>query len=136
LLADEEKRGIAHVQYAHKLSAVCHEQQLRCLHVNSSCYGQLLNPVIQKVRQEALARSSKLSAIQKQQLRFFHISSCLSKQQLSPEEQKARQEALMRRSLPKRRRLPGVKNIVLVSSGKGEKKRSPSVPIFSDFYYR
>jgi hypothetical protein len=52
----------------------------------------------------------------------FHLSSSLGRpKQPSPEETKARQEALMRRSLPKRRRLPGVKNIILVSSGKGRK---------------
>ncbi len=57
----------------------------------------------------------------RQQLSFHLSSSWGRPKQLSPEETKARQEALMRRSLPKRRRLPGVKNIILVSSGKGGK---------------
>jgi hypothetical protein len=57
----------------------------------------------------------------RQQLSFHLSSSWGRPKQLSPEETKARQEALMRRSLPKRRRLPGVKNIILVSSGKGRK---------------
>ncbi len=65
------------------------------------------------------------------QLRSVHLSSSLDRpKQPSPDELKAHQEALMRRSLPKKRRLPGVKNIVLVSSGKG----TGTVPECVEFY--
>jgi len=37
----------------------------------------------------------------------------------NPDQMKARQEALMKRGLPKKKSIPGVKHIVLISSGKG-----------------
>lgn len=64
--------------------------------------------------------AKSVSAAFVSQLRAVHLGSCRDRpKQLSPDEAKARQDALMRRSLPKRRRLPGVRHIILVSSGKG-----------------
>ena len=97
------------------------KQQLRTVTVSWSSW-------VWSSKHPQLGHSSRVTA--GEQLRAVHTSDSFSAskgQQLTPEELKARQDALMRHSLPKRRRLPGVKNIVLVSSGKGAGN-------FKDFY--